>query len=278
MIDYIKELLNEQNIFCFAPIGLSDCKVVRPYLLQTEGIADGTAFIIAVPYYTELCDGKRNISAYAVSRDYHGYFKQLFANILPKLKEKYRGNKFAGFADHSPIAEVEAAARAGLGIIGDNHMLITEKYSSYVFLGEIITDISIEVEAKEITYCEHCGICMSECPYNKGECSECLSAVTQKKGELTQSEKSIMKKYGYAWGCDICQETCPHTISAIKSGSIYSPIEYFRVGATPLINKATVEKMSADEFSLIAYSWRGKETILRNLSLFETVEDIVNGE
>jgi len=273
MLEYITEILHEQNIFCFAPIKLSDCKIVNEHLLQRENIEKGTAIIMAVPYYTEHCDESRNISAYAVSRDYHLFYKNLFGTVVPKLQNKFKNNKFVGFTDHSPIAEVSAAAMAGIGIIGDNHMLITEKYSSYVFLGEIITDAIIDCETQQIQGCEHCGACMSHCPYYNKECAECLSAITQKKGELTDDEKKLIVKYGYAWGCDICQEVCPHTLRAKRNGSIYSPIEFFKNEATPIISQKTIQSMTKEQFSLRAYSWRGIATLSRNLSLFENPEE-----
>ena len=148
-------------------------------------------------------------------------------------------------------------------------MIITEKYSSYVFLGEIITDAVIECEPIEPRRCTGCGKCKKACPGYAADEFFCLSALTQKKGELTEDEKNIIRKYKSAWGCDICQQVCPVTENAIKCGSIYTPIEFFKTNRTEHLTSALIEGMSDEEFKRRAYSWRGKQTVLRNLKILE---------
>jgi hypothetical protein len=138
MLNRIKELLSERGILLSAPLSLADCTVQKPYLLERAGIASGTAILFAVPYYTTDCDSDAsNISAYAVSRDYHLFFKELFKRILPILQSEFPENRFAGFTDHSPILEAQAAVRAGLGYWGCNHLFLTSAHSSFVFLDYI---------------------------------------------------------------------------------------------------------------------------------------------
>ena len=100
----------------------------------------------------------------------------------------------------------------------------------------------------------------------------CLSALTQKKGELSDDERSAIVKYGYAWGCDICQEACPHTQNAIKQGTIYTPIEFFKQDVTPYLTSDGVRSMTDEQFASRAYSWRGRNTIVRNLEILEKSE------
>lgn len=268
MLGRIISMLKEFNIDTASCISLERCEVVRPYLLDRHGIREGSAVIFAVPYLTEVSFGERNISSYAVSRDYHLFFAQLFDAILPVLQKEYPENKFAGFTDHSPINEIRAAASAGLGVIGKNHLLITEKYSSYVFLGEIITDAELGGTYAEPKYCEGCGKCVRACPMMSGG-TECLSSLTQKKGTLTEGEADLIRRSGCAWGCDICQEVCPHTEAALGHGTLFTPIEFFRVSTTPHLTAREIEEMGAESFSERAYSWRGKATILRNLEILE---------
>ncbi len=270
MPQYIKNELLRLGIKHAAAIPLSMCKIIRPYKLERcgfESLDSLSAVIFAIPYYTEHAE--KNISSYAIPRDYHFFCSRLFETLIPKLKEKYPDNIFAGFADNSPIDEIHAAALSGLGLLGDNRLLITEEYSSYVFLAEIITDLPLQYNDKfEIKRCEGCGKCKSVCPMI--ETGECLSAITQKKGSLTDSDISSIKKYGSAWGCDICSEVCPHTKKAIENNTIYSDIPFFTTYLTPSLSKSLIQNMSDGDFSSRAYSWRKKETILRNLSILES--------
>ncbi len=264
----VSALLRARGISLCAPISLRDCRITRPYLLERAGIGgEGTAFLLAVPYYTTKCaDPARNISNYAVSADYHGFFSALFAETLPVLREKFPQNRFAGFADHSPIAEVEAAAAAGLGLLGRHHLLITAPYASFVFLGEIVTDASLDVTVGPPRPCEGCGACDRACPAAGGEC---LSALTQKKGALTAAEQQAILSHGCAWGCDACQTACPHTVRALAAGSIYTEIPFFTETALPHLDVATLQTMSDEALASRAYGWRGRQTILRNLMLLE---------
>ena len=163
---------------------------------------------------------------------------------------------------------MNAAAAAGLGIIGWNHLLISEKYSSFIFLGEIVTDLELPSKLREIGFCENCGICASACPVDLSV-EDCLSALTQKKGTLTAAEEEKILRHGLVWGCDRCQTACPHTQRAIEGGTIYSPIDFFSEKCIPTLTADALEGMSDEDFCTRAYSWRGRETILRNLKLFE---------
>lgn len=272
MIAFLKECIGALGSALLAPIPLSECTVVRDHKLKKHfsvGADRLTAVMIALPYYTDCKE--KNISRYAVPRDYHLCFGALFNAILPQLKKKYPEYSFCGFADDSPIDEIRAAAAAGLGIIGDNGLLITERYSSFVFLGELITDMPLpEAKAYPIKRCEGCGLCRSVCP--KEDTGTCLSALTQKKGALSPEEERAMLKGGSVWGCDLCQEVCPHTKRALESGEIYTDIEFFKVGRISVLTKEILDRMSDADFSERAYSWRKRETVGRNLDLFERAD------
>ena len=273
MFEILLNFFQKYNIDCVSAVPLEACRIKKPYLLERHGITDGSAVIFAVPYYTRACeDDTRNLSSYAVARDYHLFFQSLFDELIPLLKERLPQNKFAGFADHSPIDEIHAAAIAGLGIIGKNGLLITPRYSSYVFLGALITDCPLPCETHPIEYCEHCGACQAVCPAKDNKA--CLSSLTQKKGILSNGEQAYLRQCGSVWGCDRCQEVCPHTKKAIRDRSIYSPIPYFTEHTLPHLDTTILHAMSEEEFRARAYAWRGRETIERNLQLMEKGEPI----
>ena len=222
-----------------------------------------SVIIFAIPYYAgELpC---RNLSRYAVAKDYHLFFQRFSEEIKTELQKLYPQEFFVAFADNSPIDEREAAAKAGLGLRGMNKLLLTERYGSYVFLGEVLTSIPYReigtLSSFAVHECEKCGLCLSACPKKE----VCVSALTQKKGDLTQEEKEAIRSLGSVWGCDICQDVCPHS----KNAEI-TPIDYFKVDLIERLTPEMLETMSDEVFCQRAYSWRGKKTILRNLSLFD---------
>ncbi len=145
-----------------------------------------------------------NISKYAVVTDYHEVALRRLNNAVEKLKSIYPENKFSAFADNSPIPEVRAASLANLGVKGMNTLLITENFGSYVFIGEIVTDLDIKCTAFSEKKCIGCKKCIEVCP--TGAISEkgfnkdlCLSHITQKKGSLSEKEESFMLKCGCVW-------------------------------------------------------------------------------
>ena len=182
------------------------------------------------------------------------------------LSEKY-GALFCGYADSAPINEVKAAAYAGLGMRGDNGMLINEKYGSYVFIGAIYTDAVFEYGGDKTSNCPHCGRCRAACPMKDGR--ECLSAVTQKKGELTDEEIAYIRQYGSAWGCDICGDVCPFSAAAVKNNKT-TPIGFFYEDRTPFLTRETLGCMTETRFSERAYAWRGKAVIERNIAILKS--------
>ena len=261
-------------------IPLSVCKPAKTYLLERAGIpSSGTAILFAVPYVMTADAGEptRNLSLYAVPRDYHGYMKELEAVVVPSLRADYPDFAFALFADHSPIMEVDAAARAGLGMLGMNGLLLTPEYGSFVFIGELMTDADYTAVTGEAVpafpadppRCEGCGLCVKACPAGCGEGSRdgCLSALTQKKGELTPEETAAIVKGGLVWGCDACQLACPHNRAIIKDGRD-TPVPYFREGRLIRADAEALAAMEDAAFKARAYSWRGRAVILRNCALF----------
>lgn len=193
-----------------------------------------------------------NISRYAAVPDYHEIFTQKLNNTCALLRKNFPDNTFEPFCDNSPLREVYAAAKSGLGVLGDNGLLITKEYGSFVFLGEIVTDLYIECDG-EIKECLHCGNCKKGCP--KDTLGECLSAVTQKKGELSPAQKKAVKENGSLWGCDICQENCPFNITA-KTTYV-----------TEFINGYKDRYEKGEDIKNRAFAWRGEKVILRNTDL-----------
>lgn len=271
----MKNFLYEHGIEFFSVIPLSGCKVIKPYLLEKNGFDENANVIVMLfPYRSE----KRpvNLSVYASVKDYHKYVEILSQELEKYIKSRYPSALFKVFADHSPIDEVHAACVSGLGFIGDNGLLINEKYSSFVFLGECITNLSPEKLGLEyatntfVRECLHCKKCALACPSHciaKDDArpkSECLSAITQKKGTLSENEENLILENGSIWGCDICQNVCPFT----KNAS-FTPIKFFKEDVIALLDMKVLDGMSDEEFYERPFSWRGRAVIERNARLYE---------
>lgn len=202
----------------------------------------------------------RNISKYAVVADYHDVATKRLEAAIEDLKKLYPEHEFSAFADNSPVPEVRAACLAGLGVRGINSLLITQKYGSYVFIGEIVTSLELDCADIQEKSCIRCGKCISECPacaISKSgfEKSRCLSETTQKKGVLSAEEERLMKDCGCVWGCDICQDVCPMNKEAAPT-----EIEEFLSSAVARVSLGCCLEGRA-------YEWRGRKVIERNLAI-----------
>ena len=124
-MERIQYFFSEKNIEYFALLPFSECAVTRDYLYASkEGFTPRSVLVFLVPYYAGRAE---NLSVYAAAPDYHRYMKELLSSLEEYLSQTFEGYRFFGFADHSPIDERLAAAKAGLGVFGKNGLLITEK-------------------------------------------------------------------------------------------------------------------------------------------------------
>ena len=220
-----------------------------------------TVIVACFPYLLEAGEYENsNVSKYAVVADYHKVGVDRLEAASEKLRAIYPENEFSSFADNSPIPEVKAACLSGLGVLGINSLLITEKFGSYVFLGEIVTDLELECADVPVSLCLQCGKCIRECPAsaileNGFERTGCLSEITQKKGELTAEETKLMKECGCVWGCDVCQDVCP-----MNKNAATTKIEEF-------LSSAVARVESGCSLDGRAYEWRGRKVIERNIAI-----------
>jgi len=268
-----RELLRDEGIDFYAPVPIANTNIIYSRKLSSMGIDEnGSVLILLLPYYFR--GEERNISLYAVPRDYHIYFRYLGEKLTEALSTDFPGYIFRHAADNAPIDEVDAAVRAGLGMRGDNGLFISPIAGSYLFIGGIYTDMPSDMfgEFSQITdkkECIHCGACRRACPGNMSDKAVgCLSAITQKKGTLTTAEEELIKKTGSVWGCDSCQSVCPYNKDIPDT-----KITFFRESRTPCLTPDILDGMSDEEFAERAYSWRKRETVMRNARLMVGKED-----
>ncbi|MFL0268485.1 tRNA epoxyqueuosine(34) reductase QueG [Candidatus Clostridium radicumherbarum] len=250
-------------------------KRINPKLQLENG---KTIISIAFPYLFDYEEQKNAVyfSKYTWGKDYH-FVISSYLNEICKFIELL-GGKAVYFVDSNPLPERYIAYLSGIGFIGKNNMLITEKYGSFVFLGEIITDIKLNPDKPMEQKCGACTLCFDTCPTKsinkfKSMPNICLSYITQKKDI---DDIWFNKLEGRIFGCDSCQNVCPFNKRIDKSKiEALRPFEHMKnVSIHELIN--IDNKIFKEKYALTSCGWRGKNILKRNalINLFNIKNDI----
>ena len=227
--------------------------------------------VCAFPYHIDN-EKESNLSRYCRGLDYHIVAKELLQKVCDYLDENIEGFEYKIFVDNGPLVDRELAYLSGIGYFGINNNIITDKYGSYVFIGYIINNYEFSLDKPLDKECMKCGKCVKYCPgnallgnYNMNP-RKCLSYITQKKEELSLEEVKAIKSSGKIFGCDICQEVCPHNKN-IKE----THIEEFMKDLILNLDYEEIDEISNKEFKRRygnrAFSWRGKKIIKRNIEI-----------
>ncbi len=237
--------------------------------IRTIGFSK-TAVVALFPYFVKGEEG--NLSLYSRGIDYHIVAEEKLERLAKVLLEN-GASTVQVHVDKGALDDRKAAYEAGLGFFGMNGLLINPRYGSYFFIGQIVHDLEIEAAIPDERECLLCGRCERECPLGalsdgRVDVEKCLSHISQKKGELSQKEQETLKKFGICWGCDICQRVCPH-----NRGLETTAIDEFLEDRIPWLKSEDIAELSNKEFKekygRYAFSWRGKNVLLRNLMLYE---------
>ena len=229
--------------------------------------------VAAFPYYAG--DAPGNLSLYCRGEDYHQVLLRRLTPVCEALAEQHPGHTFVPGADNSPVPELAAAELAGVGWRGRHGLRIVPPYGSYVFLGTILTDLSLASTGPgEGTLCPpDCRACQKACPTGAlGEdgcdVDRCLSHLSQQKGELDPATAEQLRRSPTVWGCDLCQRACPHNRAAAQTD-----LPEFREELLCSLTLDDLEGLSNKAFrrqyAQRAFSWRGIAPLRRNLALKE---------
>jgi epoxyqueuosine reductase len=155
------------------------------------------------------------ISRYAWGKDYHKVCTKKLKALYQWLHKNYPDHQFRYYTDTGPIGDKVWAEAAGLGWIGKNGNLITREYGSWVFLGEIITDLEILPDQPHAEHCGTCTRCLGACPTQAivspfvVDAGRCIAYHTIENRAAELPESIINNLQGWVAGCDICQDVCP---------------------------------------------------------------------
>ena len=167
------------------------------------------------PQPTEL--PRLKIASYAKGLDYHHWFQKKTNDISTSLKEFYPDEEFLGFTDSKPVLEREQGYLSGLGWVGKNTCLISQKHGSFFLLAEIYTTLDLEDEVPQVLHPDRCGTCtrcIEACPTGALiapktlDSRKCISYWTIESRSIP--DKAMREQIGdHYFGCDICQDVCP---------------------------------------------------------------------
>lgn len=243
-------------------------KRVNPKLIMEDA---KSIIVCAFPYYIKK-ESQSNISKYCHGLDYHLVVKEKLSEICEEIKSKDDKFQYEIFVDNGPLVDRHLAYLAGIGYYGINNMIITDKYGSYVFIGYIVNNYDLNPDNPLNKTCMTCNKCVKNCPGNalegnyKMDPRKCISFITQKKEELTDEEIKKLKKKGSIFGCDVCQNVCPHNININESN-----IEEFTTNLVTSLTEDEINSISNKEFKRRykdrAFSWRGRNIIKRNIDI-----------
>ena len=245
---------------------------VEERLLGTSLFTPKSAIVCLFPYYVEHKDPS-NLSRYTWAKDYHLVINEYLKKLIEKLQIMNTDAQFSIHCDTSPLADRYMAYLAGLGFYGKNNCFISPKWGSYVVIGTILTTLELEPNTPLTQSCMGCNRCITAC---LGQClghdefkfDTCKSYLTQKKGELTSEEEHIIAKTPLVFGCDVCQEVCPHNKDIPTT-----PIPEFQ-SVEPYIDIDELDSLTNKEFKAKyghrAFSWRGKKILIRNQEIIES--------
>jgi len=248
-------------------------KRVTPALPDTE---PKSLIAIAITYHSKMNNppksepGKyRGIMARSAwGRDYHHVLREAMDRLENYIKERVPDAKLESMVDTGALVDRAVSERAGIGFSAKNCAIISPKFGSWIFLGEMVTNIPFPPDKPVTEDCGECTKCIDACPtgalVGPGQLNaqRCVSFLTQTKGFL---DEEAMRKIGNRlYGCDTCQIVCPK-----NRGKNWTHQEDFKPDpekAKPLL--LPILDMSNREFKEAfgdtSAAWRGRKPIQRN--------------
>ena len=174
---------------------------------------------VALNYYTPHQHSEEKeygkISRYGWGRDYHKVMHHKLKKLSTWLQTQAKEIKVRYYADTGPIQDKVWAQRAGLGWIAKNGNLITREYGSWVFLGEVLTNLRLTPDRPHTSHCGTCTRCLEACPTQAitkpfvVDSNRCIAYHTIENRAEQLPEFIAARMSGWVAGCDICQDVCP---------------------------------------------------------------------
>src|SRR5699024_9263430 len=252
---------------------------------------------IALAYPTKMENAPRStrenrrgiFSRTSWGTDYHVVLRDRLTKLAQFIDEQISDFKCKIMVDTGELSDRAVAERAGIGFSGKNASIITKEFGSFVYLGEMITNIPFEPDQPVEDHCGDCRICLDACPTGalvqggQLNANKCLSFLSQTKVSLPEHFKQKLGTRLY--GCDTCQLVCPYNKQV--DFHLHEEFEPDPEVAKPLL-KPMLQKTNREfreKFGHISGFWRGKNPLQRNAIIalahykdetaVEVLEDII---
>ncbi|MBY6038095.1 tRNA epoxyqueuosine(34) reductase QueG [Fictibacillus nanhaiensis] len=201
-------------------------------------------------------------------KDYHHILREKLMLLEAFILEKVPEAKVKSMVDTGELSDRAVAERAGIGWSGKNCAILSPEFGSYMYLGELLSNIAFPADTPMEDQCGSCNKCVEACPTGalvqggQLDSSKCIAFLTQTKGFLPDRYREKLGNRLY--GCDTCQTVCPknkgkdfhHHVEMEPDPEIVKPL------LQPLLTMSNRE--FKEKFGSISGSWRGKKPIQRN--------------
>ncbi|WP_449620654.1 tRNA epoxyqueuosine(34) reductase QueG [Robertmurraya sp. Marseille-Q9965] len=200
--------------------------------------------------------------------DYHIILKERLKKLEEFIMEKVPDAKCKSMVDTGELADRAVAERAGIGWSGKNCAIITPEFGSYVYLGEMITNLPFSPDEPMEDRCGDCNKCIDACPTGalvqggQINAQRCVAFLTQTKDFIPVEFREKIGNRLY--GCDSCQTSCPENKG--KDYHFHAEMEADPEVVKPLLKPILQlsNRQFRDGFGQLSGSWRGKNPIQRN--------------
>jgi epoxyqueuosine reductase len=207
-----------------------------------------------VPTSENIAAQRGRVAQYAWGRDYHRVLRRKLQRLADRLHEAVEiPFESRVCVDTAPIIEREAAARASIGWIGKNTMILHQDLGSFFFLGEIITTLELAPSAPAVDHCGTCTRCLDACPTDafpapyQMDATRCISYLTiEHRTEIDERLQPLMGDW--VFGCDICQDVCPfNRDTPVATETAYATAERFPLAPHPKLDD--LENLTEDDYA-----------------------------
>jgi len=235
---------------------LADCMPVRRSLSGPAILPEAKSVICVMQRYaTKLPSDTpgivRHIAKYARGLDYHNHVRRRLRKLAAIVRSLEPGATARPVIDAVPVLERAWAARAGLGFVGKNGMLIRPGLGSFTVIGEVVTSLRLTPDTPMAPRCGQCTACLRACPTNAFvapyilDARRCISYLTIEHRGPWEDTKLVSP---WLFGCDDCQDVCPFNRTAgawIQPGGSFDPLD--RWSQTSLDDLATASRDEIDQ-------------------------------